>query len=149
MKTVFLIIIIFPFCAVLRAQEHTPDPLLRQMADSVNYLLRNSKDGFVQPFFSVNTKGDMTLLDAQKTGFRFNLFSLAAYDSTTHEDKGIVFVPEDNRSITTNKFILFKDTKKNTVGLFKFTRTDDSYVRSIHAILLRIRSYIVKQYTPD
>lgn len=142
MKYILLIVIICLPGTQLFGQKTIFEKELLQMADSVNYLLRNSDDGFVQPFFSINTKGDITILDSQQSGFRFNLFSLQMPDSTNDFEKGIVFVPENSKSITTNKFILFKDKNGKTVGLFKFTRTGDAYVQKIYELLLRIRSYI-------
>lgn len=145
-----MITAIFLLAAIqLLAQRNLAEQQLKQMTDSVNYLIKNSQDGFVQPIFSINTKGDISILDSKKAGFRFNLFSLHRRDSTEGPEKGIAFIPENSKSITTNKFILFKDKSGKTVGLFKFTRTGDEYVRSIYEILLRIRSHLFKHYKPE
>lgn len=127
------------------AQENRLELKLQQLVDSVNYLIKNSKDGFVQPIFSINSKGDISILNSQKSGFRFNISSLREQDKNHITDGGISFVPENTRSITTNKFILFIDQNGKKLGLFKFTRTEDVYVRKIHELLLQIRSYFIKK----
>ena len=56
--------LIFLFMWVqLSAQEISSELSLPQMVDSVNYLLRNCEDRFVQPVFSINEKGDISILD--------------------------------------------------------------------------------------
>lgn len=125
----------------LSAQEISSELSLPQMVDSVNYLLRNCEDRFVQPVFSINEKGDISILDKKKSGFRFNISILRSDDSTQNVFKGIEFVPERPKSITTNKIIQFIDQEENRVGLLMFTRTDDTYVRKIYGLLVQIRSY--------
>lgn len=127
----------------LFAQKKISEKQLLQLADSVNYLLKNSEDGFVQPVFSINSEGDITILEDQKSGFRFNIFSLCAQDSIYEGKGGTVFVPERPRSITTNKFIRFMDNNGRTIALLKFTHTEDAYVRKIYDLLIHIRSYFI------
>lgn len=113
---------------------------LLKMVDSVNNLLLNSADGSVQNKLSVEMNGEMSLLDKNQSGFRFNLFQLKRVDENGNEE-GIEFVPEVEGSITTNKFINF-NTNEKKVGLIKFTRTSEELVKKIHSILLRIRDYV-------
>lgn len=147
MKCIRILLVLLIVGVQLSAQHKTPASVLAQMVDSVNYMLKNCKDGLVQPVFSINTKGDISLLDKNESGFRFPISSLNAQDSGQMENQGITFVPEDNRSITMNKFILFVDKKKNTIALLKFVSTTDDDVRKIYALLLRVRSYFFTHFS--
>lgn len=141
MRQIIAIVVFFLLSNQVTAQEKPFEQQLQQLIDSVNYLIKNSKDGYVQPVFSMNNKGDIMILDAKQSGFRFSISSLRDQD-TSHDGKdGIVFIPENSKSITTNKFIQFFDKNGKSVGLFKFTRTEDAYVRKIYNLLTYIRSY--------
>lgn len=137
-------IVFFLLANQVTAQEKPFEQSLQQLVDSINYLIKNSADGFVQPTFSINKEGDISILDAKKSGFRFNIFSLRDQDTIHHRKDGIAFIPENTRSITTNKFILFLDKNGKTLGLFKFTRTKEAYVLTIYNLLVRIKSFFPK-----
>ncbi len=117
------------------------------MVDSVNYLLTNSDDGSVQPTVSIMKNGDIAIVFSNKSAFRFNLFELRPQNVEIENAKGIQFVPEDKKSITTNKWINFNTKDKVSVGFLKFTQTADTYVHNIYLTLLLIRTYIEQTFS--
>ncbi|MEO5945317.1 MAG: hypothetical protein ABIP79_00760 [Chitinophagaceae bacterium] len=137
--------ILLVFSQLILAQNTSEEKLLQQMVDSVNFLLTNSDDGSVQPTVSVTRNGDIAIVYSNKAAFRFNLFELSSQKDETENEKGIQFVPEVKKSITTNKWINF-NTKDKEVGFLKFTATAEAFAHRIYLTLLRIRTYIENKF---
>ncbi len=146
MKYTSLTFILLFFFHWSHAQNTSEERYLQQMVDSVNHLLTNSEDGSVQPTVNIMKNGDIAIVYSNKSAFRFNLFELKPQNADDENEKGIQFVPEDKRSITTNKWIIFNTRDKVSVGFLKFTQTADTYVHNIYLTLLRIRTYIEQTF---
>lgn len=136
----FMLFLATTIPAIVNAQD-PPEKYLQQMVDSVNQLLKTCPDRMMQYKLSVSLNGNSALLDRDQSGFRFNLFKLKR-GSIKDNDAGIEFVPEAVGSITTNKYIFFNTPEDDRVALIKFTATGEEMVKKIHAILLRIRTYV-------
>ncbi|MBP8115092.1 MAG: hypothetical protein KAY50_07035 [Chitinophagaceae bacterium] len=139
-RTLLTCILLF-FSQLIYAQNTSEEKLLQQMVDSVNYLLTNCDDGSVQPTVFITKNGDVAIVYSNNTAFRFNLFGLRSQNDEIENKEGIQFVPENKKSITTNKWINFH-TIDNQVGFLKFTQTGEAFVYQIYLTLVRIRIYI-------
>ncbi len=139
-RTLLTCILLF-FSQLIYAQNTSEEKLLQQMVDSVNYLLTNCDDGSVQPTVFITKNGDVAIVYSNNTAFRFNLFGLRSQNDEIENKEGIQFVPENKKSITTNKWINFH-TIDNQVGFLEFTQTGEAFVYQIYLTLVRIRIYI-------